>query len=131
MISNEADIRTREEINMEYTKQLCTGDVQPAFFMEVADAMEDDWFQATIDDWDTELTTNKPVQQHKFICEFTEAYILQRDVNHRYQQPTRLRAIGYNNKFRTHFFPYIQADMLNYVEAEPIKTETFTEIPSL
>lgn len=120
MISKEPDIVTREEINLKHRKELCEGIQKPAFFAEFTEAKADDWYQSVVDDWDNKVSSQIPTHQTLNLIEHQAAYALQRDVNHRYQQSIRLRAFGYHRKFRTHFFPFIHAFLLEEVKAEPL-----------
>ena len=120
MIAGDQKIVDREKINLQHTKELCEAIAKPAFFMEFADAKEDDWFLSEIEDWDEFVSLEIPSHQTKYLMEHQEAYTLQRDVNRRYQQPNRIRAFGLNEKFRSHFLPYIFSRVANSFSSEDL-----------
>jgi len=123
MIAGDAKIEDREIINEKYREDLCKGDEQPAFFMEIVGAMDDDWNEGPIEDWDQQSAEGKPNHRNRHRIEHIAAFALQRDVNYLYNQHVRLKAYGYHKKFRTHFMPHyfaLKANMRDIVEiAEP------------
>lgn len=129
MISKEPSIEPREIENEQYREDLCKGDAQPAFFMEMAEAMEDDWFESVVDDWDLESAEGEPNHLNRDRIEHIAAFALQRDVNYLYTQHSRLKAYGYHKKFRTHFMPHYFAVKANLVDKQELKEPSYEQLP--
>lgn len=126
MISKEKLVEDREQVNLDYTKDLCEGKVRRAFFAEKAEAMDLDWFEDVKADIeaDHKAAVKKPVPYYKM--QYGSAFALQRDVNTRYSQRVFLWRYGLDQKYDLHAAPAVIAKDFKYD-----KRDVKEQIPTL